>query len=258
MNFPGKIKDVRIKGRLIGGDKPALCVPLVEKTTAALAEAAGRLAALQPDIIEWRVDYFDRLDREREVMAALETVHREAAGIPLLFTCRHRREGGQADMAEEGRISLVKKALRSGLIDLLDLELLTEAREREAIIQEARQGGIYVILSFHDFRATPARDEMVEILVREQEAGADIAKIAVMPQNPYDVLSLLEAALIFRERYARIPAACMSMSRLGIISRIAGHLFGSAIIYAAQERPSAPGQLPLDGLRRCLELLGLE
>ena len=51
MNFPGKIKDVRIKGRLIGGDKPALCVPLVEKTTAALAEAAGRLAALQPDII---------------------------------------------------------------------------------------------------------------------------------------------------------------------------------------------------------------
>ena len=101
MNSPGKIKDIRVKGRLIGGDKPALCVPLVEKTTAALAEAAGRLAALQPDIIEWRVDYFDRLDREREVMAALEVVHREAAGIPLLFTCRHHREGGQADIARK-------------------------------------------------------------------------------------------------------------------------------------------------------------
>ena len=119
---------------------------------------------------------------------------------------------------------------------MLDLELLTKARERRQLFK-ARQDGVYVILSYHDFRATPARDEMVEILAREQEAGADIAKIAVMPQNPYDVLSLLEAALIFRERYARIPAACMSMSRLGIISRIAGHLFGSAIIYAAQERP---------------------
>ena len=65
-------------------------------------------------------------------MAALE--YPQEAASPC-FTCRHHREGGQADMAEEGKNSLVKKALRSG-IDLLDLELLTEARERRQLFKK--------------------------------------------------------------------------------------------------------------------------
>ena len=52
----------------------------------------------------------------------------------------------------------------------------------------------------------------------------------------------------------------MSMGALGAVSRVAP-AFGSALTFAVvpdeqgQARASAPGQLPIQDVRRCLELL---
>ena len=52
----------------------------------------------------------------------------------------------------------------------------------------------------------------------------------------------------------------MSMGALGAVSRVAP-VFGSALTFAVvpdeqgQARASAPGQLPIQDVRRCLELL---
>ena len=52
---------------------------------------------------------------------------------------------------------------------------------------------IYIIMSNHDFDKTPATSELERRLTLMKIFGADIAKIAVMPNSARDVLNLLLA-----------------------------------------------------------------
>ncbi len=87
-----------------------------------------------------------------------------------------------------------------------------------------------VIMSNHDFHKTPAAEEIVQrVRVKCRNPGADIPKIAVMPQTKADVLTLLTATRRNAgARYADRPIITMSMSKTGVISRLAGEVFGSA------------------------------
>lgn len=68
-----------------------------------------------------------------------------------------------------------------------------------------------------------------------QELGADLPKIAVMPQNEKDVLVLLEATNEMFKIYADRPIITMSMSGMGVISRLCGEIFGSALTLELQK-----------------------
>ena len=47
----------------------------------------------------------------------------------------------------------------------------------------------------------------------------------------------------------------MAMGGMGVISRMAGQVFGSAVTFAALGTVSAPGQVPLEKLKEVLELV---
>jgi 3-dehydroquinate dehydratase I len=47
----------------------------------------------------------------------------------------------------------------------------------------------------------------------------------------------------------------MSMGGIGLVSRLAGEVFGSAATFGAGDQVSAPGQIPVPELRRALETL---
>lgn len=87
------------------------------------------------------------------------------------------------------------------------------------------------------------------------EQGADIPKIAVMPQKERDVLTLLSATLTYHEAGGTKPIVTMSMNDIGMVSRLAGELFGSALTFATVGRTSAPGQIPIDEARQSLTIL---
>jgi 3-dehydroquinate dehydratase I len=87
-----------------------------------------------------------------------------------------------------------------------------------------------------------------------QALGGDIGKLAVMPRSSADVLALLQATLQASSELA-IPVAGMSMGALGAVTRLAGGEFGSALTFAVGQAASAPGQLPIEELRRALALL---
>ncbi len=57
------------------------------------------------------------------------------------------------------------------------------------------------------------------------------------------------------EQYADRPIITMSMAGKGVISRLAGELFGSALTFGSAKRASAPGQVPVTELRKVLSLL---
>src|SRR5699024_12226292 len=108
--------------------------------------------------------------------------------------------------------------------------------------------------SNHDFRATPPVEEIVGRLEAMQVAGADVAKIAVMPQSAADVVTLIDATQR-RHRESAIPLITMSMGTLGALTRIGGGTFGSAATFATLGAAPAPGQLPAAGVRAALDLL---
>ena len=86
-------------------------------------------------------------------------------------------------------------------------------------------------------------------------AGADIAKVAVMPKNHNDVLTLLRASWAARKETVDCPIVTMSMGEEGVVSRLAGGLYGSDITFAVGMGISAPGQIPIAELRQGMAVL---
>ena len=111
-----------------------------------------------------------------------------------------------------------------------------------------------MIFSSHDFNATPSEEEIIDRLKKMEALGGDLLKIAVMPQTPADVLTLLSATTKMNKTSSR-PLITMSMGALGAISRSCGEVFGSCMTFGSAKLASAPGQIPAVELRRMLDLL---
>ena len=110
-------------------------------------------------------------------------------------------------------------------------------------------------MSNHDFEKTPSFDEITGRLIGMKQLGADVAKLACMPNSAKDVLTLLSATEAVKAQYPDEPIITMSMGKLGVISRISGELFGSALTFGSAKKASAPGQLEVTALRQILQAL---
>ena len=140
-------------------------------------------------------------------------------------------------------------------MDLVDVEAFTGDEIVTSIISHAHANGVKVIASNHDFDATPEKDEIVRRLRMMQDYGADIPKMAVMPTCKKDVLTLLEATLEMSEQYADRPIITMSMAGTGVVSRLTGETFGSALTFGAASKASAPGQIGVHELKQVLDII---
>ncbi|SJU71437.1 3-dehydroquinate dehydratase [Clostridioides difficile] len=76
-----------------------------------------------------------------------------------------------------------------------------------------------------------------------------------MPQCEIDVLTLLYATNEVKHKYPNNSIITMSMSGRGIISRIAGEIFGSCLTFGAAKKASAPGQIGVEELNSVLKVL---
>lgn len=253
MNMGIKVAEVR--GRKIGGERPQICVPMVGKTKEQLILETESIIKIKPDLVEWRADYYDLVDDISDVIESLNVLREILIDYPIIFTCRIDKEGGYKRIDQAHRLELIKRVIETKKIDIIDFELINEKEDIQQILEVAKANDIYVIISNHDFKETPSKENIIKTLIREQELGADIAKIAVMPNNMQDVLELLYATNTFMEKYAKIPIITMSMSTKGLISRIAGGIFGSSVTFGLVKEASAPGQIATTELRTVLEIL---
>ena len=234
---------------------PAVCAPLVARTADALLAECAAVAARKPDIIEWRVDHFDAITDARTVVETALRLKGASAGLPVLFTRRSAREGGEAiALHEEQVVDLYRGVCANGAVDLIDFEVDNDPTHVAAIGDYARATQIPLVLSFHDFDATPMVDDIVAKFEKAQALGADVAKIAVMPKSNEDVFALL-AATSRASRELPIPVVSMAMGSLGAITRTNGWLFGSAMTFAVGASSSAPGQMPIEDVRAVIETM---
>ena len=246
---------VTVRQTVIGGPRPCICLPLVASDRSSLCGQTDALLPLAPDLFEWRADGYAGVNDAGDCLDTLAALRAAIGDIPLIFTCRMAAEGGLQPLTPEIRLDRATEAIRSGLVDIVDVELANDAAFIDAVAAAARRHGIRLILSHHDFTATPAADVILEKLAAAQQKGADIAKAAFMPAGYRDVLTLLTATLAARSGIIRIPMITIAMGDEGRFSRLAGGLFGADITFAAGTAASAPGQLPIGELRRAMDAL---
>ncbi|WJV65473.1 type I 3-dehydroquinate dehydratase [Pectobacteriaceae bacterium CE70] len=249
------MKTVTVKNLVIGEGAPKIIVSLMGKNVPLVESEAQYYKDFDFDILEWRIDHFDDVKHIDSVIDAARKLRSIIHDKPILFTFRTAKEGGEKSIAPDEYISLNKAVIDSGLVDMIDLELFTGDQLVSATIEHAHAKGVKVIMSNHDFHKTPPKDEIIKRLCKMQTLGADIPKIALMPQNKTDVVTLLSATLEMSEKYADRPIITMSMSQSGIISRLSGEVFGSAATFGALKKASAPGQIAIKELRTVLNIL---
>ncbi len=171
------------------------------------------------------------------------------------MTFRTSKEGGEKRLSRQHMQSLISKTAQTGYVDLVDVEIFTGDDIVKKIIDGAHAAGVKVVASNHDFFKTPAKADIIYRLRKMQDMNADIPKIAVMPQNKKDVLTLLAATEEMTTNYADRPVITMSMAGTGVISRLCGEVFGSSMTFGAAKKASAPGQMGVNDLSTVLDLL---
>ncbi len=236
---------MKIKGYTLGTGTPLICIPVTEVEQNKIYQAAENATAQKADALEWRMDWFAGADDWKQVEETLNGLSEICRNVILLCTFRSKPQGGQRRITEESYIRLLQNIAKSGRADLLDVEA-SELSDASEIIRMLHSQGQKVIASRHYFSNTPETEQMRQDLRKMQSDGADIGKLAVMPDTPLDVLRLMEATACIKEYAPDYPLVTMAMGGLGAVSRVGGQLFGSCMTFASAGKASAPGQLPVE------------
>ena len=250
------VKPLCVNGSPIAnGRLPLVCAPLVARTPDAILAELAMVLQQSPDVIEWRVDHFAHIGDAVAVVELARRIKAAATGTPMIFTRRSLREGGAPTaLDDEQAIALYEAVCAARCAEYVDWELSNGSASVARVRDAARANGLALIASYHNFRSTPERSVLTETFAQAAREGADVAKVAVMPSDARDVLTLLDATWQ-ASRSLAIPLISMSMGPLGALSRIAGFMYGSALTFGVGAAPSAPGQLAIDELRVALGIL---
>jgi len=173
-------------------------------------------------------------------------------GRPVIATDRIATEGGESSAGPDRRDRLIRAA-RMACVGAIDIEL-ARVGDCDGVIGAACKAETSVIVSAHDFEATPDPEAMVERLGRAASIG-DVGKLAVTATDRGDALDLLVATHAATVAGHRV--ATMAMGESGRHTRAVAPLYGSKIGYAppADGEATAPGQYDLDRLADLIDAL---
>lgn len=248
-------KPIQIKNLTLGSGIPKVCVPLTGTTDEELFAQAEAAVNAGADLVEWRADFYEALSEQEKISEALLGLSDILCQIPLLFTIRTKEEGGNRQISLEDYVNYNLAAANTKKADLIDVEVFGHEEEKKALIAALHAAGAKVIASSHDFDKTDDRDALLSRFQVMDTTGADILKMAVMPEEFDDVAAIMQVTSTMSREYTDRPLVSMAMGSLGSISRIAGENFGSCITFGTVGAASAPGQFPIKELRMMMEAL---
>ena len=247
---------LQVKNKVIGEGKPIICVSVLDRSKEEILTEIKRLVDEKIEMIEWRVDAFEGVASPNAVRGVLSEAASMIENVIFVFTFRSKEQGGMCSLSKDEIYDLHQVAAESKLVDFIDLEYFY-TEDADAEVYELQKLGTKVIASHHDFHETPSSDVIFMLLDQMKHSGADIVKLALMPQTAEDVLSLLSETNHFHKSYPEQPIITMSMGKLGAISRVSGEFFGSCVTFGAGKQSGAPGQIEMEKLAGVLEALSL-
>ena len=246
-------KVIRIRNLDLGQGRPKICALVIGEKEEEIMDLAVRSNDAVCDMIEFRADHYENVlepDKLRELLVKL----RETIRKPMIFTFRRFEEGGKTKTTLRYYTDMLKMVALGGFAEILDVERAV-VEDDAALIPMLKEMGVHIILSQHDFNSTPTQSEILKTLLLMQKMGADIIKVAYMPNSKKDVLALINATEEMTSNYSSCPVVAISMGHLGMITRILGEFTESAISFASITRASAPGQVNIDNLKTVLDVI---
>ena len=159
--------------------------------------------------------------------------------VPVILTLRRKCDGGRCTLSERQRRALLLKAL-DGDFAYVDIE---EDVKKSDVEDKARERGVKIIRSFHDFSGIP--DDIYSRIYRLAERG-DVAKAAVTPHSISDLMTLFRVADELRD----VEKIIVGMGDWGMPLRILYRKTGSMLTFASSGKEVAPGQLSAERLSR--------
>jgi len=108
------IQPIQIRNVEIGSGVPKVIVPIVGKTEEAILAKAGEIASMPIHTVEWRVDFYDDVFDTEKTLATLKKLRCALGTLPLLFTFRTKKEGGEKEITMEQYTALNLAVAASG------------------------------------------------------------------------------------------------------------------------------------------------
>ncbi|XZW13769.1 type I 3-dehydroquinate dehydratase [Acinetobacter baumannii] len=228
-------------------------VPITAKNKEqALAQAQVIANTADADLAEFRIDLLSFASDTKQVIALGHELKKVLGNKPMIATIRTKNEGGQLEISDADYGKTYQAYLKNPFMDWLDVEMFRDQKVVSEIVQKAHQKKVLIVISNHDFQKTPSQDEIEKRLLKQDQMGADILKIAVMPKSKQDVFTLMNATLKVSQQTTK-PLLTMSMGQLGTISRVATANMGGSYSFGMIGQASAPGQIDVTKLKQILQ-----
>ncbi len=228
-------------------------VPITAKTKEqALAQAQVIANTADADLAEFRIDLLSFASDTKQVIALGHELKKILGNKPMIATIRTKNEGGQLEISDADYGKTYQAYLKNPFMDWLDVEMFRDQKVVSEIVQKAHQKKVLIVMSNHDFQKTPSQDEIEKRLLKQDQMGADILKIAVKPKSKQDVFTLMNATLKVSQQTTK-PLLTMSMGQLGTISRVATANMGGSYSFGMIGEASAPGQIDVTKLKQILQ-----
>ena len=207
-----------------------IAIPIFQKNKELILKTANECIIKGADILELRIDGMKN-PNPKLVKEIIEEIN-----FPIIATNRVQSEGGSFKGSEEDRIAILRECC--DVADYVDIELQSD----EKYIKEIHDTGVKTIVSYHNFKKTPHLDFLADIVEKEHAVG-DIAKIAVMPNNLEDTLTILAILSHFDNTIA------ISMGEIGSYTRVIASKFNAPFTFAVAADTTAPGQIDIDTMK---------
>src|SRR5438094_2160797 len=154
---------------------PPVACAVIGRTRHKMIQAEILQAAKQgAKLIELRLDFLAKAPDFKRLLANRP--------CPLVLTVRRPPDGGRWAGSEEERQTLLRQGIVSGF-DWVDLE--TDIAEEIPRFRDVKR-----IVSYHNLREVPANLDEIYAYMATQDA--DVLKIAVTAQQPWDILRVLK------------------------------------------------------------------
>ena len=236
------------------GDLPVKTIVPITAKTAEQAITQAQVIASTPnaDVAEFRIDLLEFSVDTKKVIALGQQLNQILKDKPLIATIRTHNEGGKMTVSDQNYEKIYREYLKKPFMQLLDIEMFRDAGSVAKLTKLAHEMNVLVIMSNHDFAKTPEQQEIENRLLKQDQMGADILKIAVMPKSKQDVFTLMNATLAVSQKSQK-PLLTMSMGQLGTISRVSTANMGGSLSFGMIGEASAPGQIDVTQLKQFLK-----
>lgn len=224
-----------------------LAVPIAARNFEQAKRQIKAARAAGAEMLELRTDYLEKLsvDSVKNLIAEAKSGR---PPLPIIVTCRDKRQGGAIDYPNQLRVDVLTAALKAGA-EFIDLEyenFLPAENQEKILLALSQTSKTRLILSAHNFKS---KFDNISKLLRHIKASypAAIPKLIYTANHINDCFEAFD--LLHSTGGERI-VFCMGAA--GLISRIIAKKLNSLLTFAGidEKNATAPGQLTIEQFKK--------